>query len=201
MPSEIPAKAYFLSSSRILLRPPKESDLDELWPHFSNPKITTFLAWNRHKTIEASRDVLLSLIKQQTFGTGYHWVVMTKKQIIGIVSLIDVIRNLRAWRVDRAELAYWISPDVQKKGYATEASSLVCGFAFDILHLHKILIYHAKNNLASRRVAEKLGARYVGTLKDGFMKEGKWHDFGLYELIKTPQKILSKKNCDKIYTS
>jgi ribosomal-protein-alanine N-acetyltransferase len=180
---QISEKDFILKSNRITIRPIKKSDVHGLWPHFSNPSITTFLAWNPHRTLEESLSVISSLISQHKSGTSFHWVVLAKDKPIGLVSLIDVITNLRAWRVDRAELAYWISPEHQKRGYATEASSLVCRFAFEVLKLHKILIYHAKENPASKRVSEKLGANLVGTLKDGFMKDAVWYDLGLYELL------------------
>lgn len=46
-------------------------------------------------------------------------------------------------------------------GYATEAARAALAYGFDILKLDRIIALAKPNNVASRRVMEKKGMRYV----------------------------------------
>ncbi|MFV0624751.1 GNAT family N-acetyltransferase [Sphingomonas sp. ac-8] len=54
------------------------------------------------------------------------------------------------------ELGYWITPDAQGRGYATEAARAVLGMA-DALHRPAVFARHFADNPASGRVLRKLG--------------------------------------------
>ena len=73
-----------------------------------------------------------------------------------------------------AELGYWITPDEQGNGYATEAAELCLTHAFDELGLHKVWARTVEDNAASKRVLEKLGFQREGVLREH------WHGFGRY---------------------
>ena len=70
----------------------------------------------------------------------------------------------------RAELGYWCAAWARGKGVMTDASRLVCEWAFADpaaggLGLARIDWYAEVGNLASRRVAEKLGFTIEGMLR------------------------------------
>ncbi|HSJ85922.1 MAG TPA: GNAT family N-acetyltransferase, partial [Anaerolineales bacterium] len=56
-----------------------------------------------------------------------------------------------------AELGYDFRSDFWNRGYATEAASAVRDYAFDVLHLPQLISLIRVGNLASQRVAEKVG--------------------------------------------
>lgn len=168
---------------RLVLRTPTPEDATELWPLVSDSRLTEFLAWEPHCSIEDTSEMLASLILSQRSGAGFHWVVLAEEQIVGLVSLIDVRRRHRSWTLDRAELAYWIGCPFQGMGYATEAAEAVINHALGGLHFHKIRVYHAVNNPASGKTIEKLGFRFVGEEVDAFCKENKWHNLRHFELL------------------
>jgi RimJ/RimL family protein N-acetyltransferase len=126
-----------------------------------------------------------SLLEAQKDGKGFHWVVIHEKIIVGLVSLIDVRRNHRAWTLNRAELAYWVAPAAQSRGYATEAAWAVMNFAFGRLAFLKLIVYHAADNPSSAHVVKKLGFRHVGNEREAFCKHGIWHDLSHYELLES----------------
>jgi len=127
--------------------------------------------------------MLRSLIEAQQEGKGFHWMVTREEEVIGIVSLIDVRRTHRSWTLNRAELAYWLGPDFQGAGFATEAAQSVLQFAYDNLALHKIIVYHVTENPPSGAVAQRLGFRHVGEELDAFKKGDRWYHFTHYELL------------------
>lgn len=174
---------YLLETSRLRLRPPEAADAAELWPLVSDSRLTTFLAWEPHRTIEETSGMIAALIEAQCAVKGFHWVVTHAGKTIGLVSLIDVRRQHRSWTLNRAELAYWIGLPYQGLGYATEAAAAVLEFGFGKLGLHKIRVYHAADNPASGRTIAKLGFRLVGEEKDAFQKDGAWHHLRHFELL------------------
>ena len=173
-----------LKTNRLYLRLPQEEDVDELFKLMSNTELTRFLSWEAHKDRHSTTVVLNSLIESQKNDKGYHWCICIEDKIIGIVSLFDVKRVIRTWTLNRAELAYWITPNFQGKGYITEACEAILKVGFDRLGLHKIIVAHAQENIASESVCRKLGFQQYAHEHDAFFKDGVWHDLIWYELIK-----------------
>jgi RimJ/RimL family protein N-acetyltransferase len=58
-----------------------------------------------------------------------------------------------------AELGYDFRSDYWGQGLATEAASAVRDYAFQVLHLPRLVSLIRQRNLASQRVAEKVGLR------------------------------------------
>jgi RimJ/RimL family protein N-acetyltransferase len=179
---EFPA-GYTLTTPRLTLQAPRAEDESALWPHVTDPRITTFLAWEPHQRREETAAMIDALIQAQIAGKGFHWIARHLDEVIGLMSLIDVRRTHRSWTWNRAELAYWITPAAQGHGFATEAAKAVMDFGFGPLSLHKLMVYHAADNPPSGRVVEKLGFRHVGDEREAFCKNGCWHDLRHYELL------------------
>jgi len=176
---------YALDTARLALRAPSPGDMPVLWPLVSDHRLTPFLAWEAHGTPDETTAMIDALMQAQREGRGFHWLVRSHDDaaVQGLVSLIDVRRTHRALTWQRAELAYWTAPDAQGRGIASEAARAVMRCGFGALGLHKIVVYHAVDNPPSGRVVEKLGFRLVGTEREAFRKQGRWHDLRQYELL------------------
>lgn len=61
-------------------------------------------------------------------------------------------------------------------GYATEAISLMCLFAFETLNLHKVTAGCYANNEGSARAFKKAGFVLQGVHKDHYLSDGKYVD-------------------------
>jgi len=61
-----------------------------------------------------------------------------------------------------ANLGYWVRTRAQGQGVAARATRRLAAFGFDTLGLCRIEIVAAMDNVASRRCAEKAGARFEG---------------------------------------
>ena len=62
----------------------------------------------------------------------------------------------------------YIGSEFQCRGYATEATKAVITYGFDKMNLHKVQICTKTINAPSKRVIEKCGFTYEGTLRDYF---------------------------------
>lgn len=83
-----------------------------------------------------------------------------------------------------AEIEYCIGRKFQGYGYATEAAKAVIGFGFEKINLHKVQICHKSMNQKSKRVIEKCGLKYEGTLRDFFFVGDKYVDRLYYSILK-----------------
>ncbi|QPV62006.1 GNAT family N-acetyltransferase [Halosimplex litoreum] len=98
---------------------------------------------------------------------------------VGDVSLAP-IDDRRGW----ANLGYWIHPDHQGEGYATEAARLVVDHGFAALGLHRISATIHAGNGASERVVEKLGFSHEGTKRDDDFVNGEYVDREVYAVLR-----------------
>jgi RimJ/RimL family protein N-acetyltransferase len=70
------------------------------------------------------------------------------------------------------ELGYTIMPVARGRGVATQALGLITAWAFAALDAERIELYISVDNPASKRVAERNGYRYEGTLRSLYFKQG-----------------------------
>lgn len=70
------------------------------------------------------------------------------------------------------------------KGYATEAIKLFCAYIFELKPIQRLQICTVKENIAARRVAEKCGFIFEGTMRKGYFARGKYHDLDFLSMIR-----------------
>lgn len=171
-----------LVTARLRLRPIQESDVDDLWPYVSDSELPRMMSWNAHtdrsQTLEFVRRARQSLAS----NVDVVWAIEHAGRAVGCIALDGIEFALRAWRVDRAELGYWIAPALWGKGLITEAGHAVLRCGFETIGLHKIVVGCVAENTASRRVIEKLGFRSIGRREDDVWRDGRWWSVLRYEL-------------------
>jgi RimJ/RimL family protein N-acetyltransferase len=172
-----------LKTERLKLLPIARGHESMLFPLMRDARLTQYLAWEPHASEEETARVVEALVEAQARAQGYHWVIFESGRVRGLISLIDVARRHRTWTLDRAEIAYWIDPERQGAGIATEAVSAVVDAAFRRLGLNRLRISHTSANPASGRIPQKLGFRFVGTEHEFFEKDGTLYDMNHYELL------------------
>jgi RimJ/RimL family protein N-acetyltransferase len=81
------------------------------------------------------------------------------------------------------EIGYWLGKPYWGKGYATEVLSLLCWLCFKHLGAGVVKCGAFVGNAASRRVQEKNGFQFEGTLRREVYKDDKWIDLWLLSLL------------------
>jgi len=76
------------------------------------------------------------------------------------------------WHVQKCEFSFFIDGIYEGKGIMTKAVSLLADHCFRELHLNKITMRIAEDNISSRRVAEKNGFVAEGILRQDFKTSG-----------------------------
>lgn len=171
-----------LPTQRLVLRPLAEGDAPALWPYVSDPELPRHMTWEAHRELAQTEAFVSAMAKARAAGTNFVWAMQRDGVLVGLIGLHDVTRTHLAWRMDRAELGYWIGPAHQGQGLVTEAARALLRHAFAELGLHKVIVGCLRENVASRRVIEKLGFRLVGEQRDHAFRDGRWWDHLLFEL-------------------
>jgi RimJ/RimL family protein N-acetyltransferase len=174
---------YELRSERLVLKPVTEADTKAIFAiTHENYELTKNMSWDPPKKIEETRAFIQ--ITQNNFPLKtIAWGIHHQDSFIGIISLENITNSENTLIVDKATLGYWLADNYQGKGFMTEAGHAVLQFAFMELKLHKVDVGHFSKNIASGRVIEKLGFKYIGEQKKHYFKNGEWHDHKVYELL------------------
>jgi RimJ/RimL family protein N-acetyltransferase len=170
-----------IESPRVRLRPAQESDADAVYPFVSDPELSAQLTWAAHTNIEETRTWYRGLVEQGC-ESDIVWMVEHEGAPVGCVGLHRITWSVAAVRYDRAELGYWLARPLWGKGLMTEAAHLATRFAFETLGLHKINVMCFESNIASRRVIEKVGYRFLCRAEEDAWRDGKWHAHLKFEL-------------------
>jgi RimJ/RimL family protein N-acetyltransferase len=78
---------------------------------------------------------------------------------------------------------YWTAPEHRGRGCTAEALALLCGWAFDVLGLRRVELVADPANTGSRRVAERVGFRAEGVLRQRSLHRGVPVDDMIYGLL------------------
>lgn len=88
------------------------------------------------------------------------------------------------WFDRSAEIGYWIASCREGRGYVTRAARRMIEVAFGTVGLHRLVIRCAIDNARSRRVAERLGFRREGLLREAQWVGGRFLDQHLFALLR-----------------
>ena len=172
-----------LDTPHLILRAATVADAEALWPCVSDPALPYHMTWEAHRDLDETRAFLGACEASAARGESATWVAFERSgPFVGLVGLDGIVRQLRAWRRDVGELGYWTAPPQQGRGFMKEAAGAVLAAGLSDLALHKVTVGCIAENLASKRVIESLGFRFVGTQRDHANRHGRWWDHLSYEL-------------------
>lgn len=112
-------------------------------------------------------------------GSGRYFGIWRGDCYLGSAGLNEISLEHRT-----ASLGYWVRSSATGHGVATAAAGAVVGAGFEHLALQRIEVMVAVDNAASRRVAEKVGAEFEGTLRNRQVLAGRPVDCALYSIIR-----------------
>ena len=144
-----------LETPRLILRHLVLNDLDELFKSYSDPEIRKYYP-EGVLTLEETKEEL------EWFLNGHPdhpklglWATIHKEtnKFIGRCGLL-------AYEIDgklEIEISYMLNKSFWHQGLATEAAEGIMKYAFDELHLSRLICLMHPDNIASQRVAERIG--------------------------------------------
>ncbi|MDG5856927.1 GNAT family N-acetyltransferase [Clostridium beijerinckii] len=171
-----------IETERLILRKFEYTDDENMLKYWiSDPEVQSLYSEPVYSTKEEVKELLEKYISSYDKSDYYRWAVILKEtnECIGQISyfLVDNNNNF-------AEIEYCIGSLFQRKGFATEATKAIIKYGFDKMNLHKVQICHKSINMPSRKVIEKCGFVYEGTLRDFFYENGEYIDRLYYSILK-----------------
>jgi len=152
-----------IETERLLLRPLTLADADTAFHGWTgDPEVAKYVSWLPHHSIDDTIEWLKEIEWKQDGGgniipnDNYIWGFVLKEtgELFGSGGLI--------WEEDWQifQVGYNIIKTHWNRGYTTEAMKAILQFAAAHLGIRKVSGGHAKENLASAKVIEKLGFVY-----------------------------------------
>ncbi len=171
-----------LTFGDIGLRPIKQRDARE-WRTVRARNADWLRPWEA-TTPDPSRDVpptygvmVRRLRSEAADGRVMPFVITYAGRLVGQLTVGSITwGSLRG-----AHIGYWIDREFAGRGITPTAVALVTDHCFSI-GLHRIEINVRPENVASRRVAEKLGFRFEGLRPSYLHIDGAWRDHVVYAL-------------------
>jgi ribosomal-protein-alanine N-acetyltransferase len=147
-----------LETERMVLRPFREGDLEDLAALHADPEVTRFLGGSRPRTRQETAEKLRKTME--------HW----RQHGFGIFALVekeagDFVGHCGAaylHGMGDAELAYSLAKPCWGRGLATEAATAVLRHAFDVVGLPRVVAVAVADNIASQKVMAKVGMTLQG---------------------------------------
>ncbi|OPX42325.1 putative ribosomal N-acetyltransferase YdaF [Ruminiclostridium hungatei] len=152
-----------LETKRLILRPWKYDDAEELYNYAKDPRIGPVAGWPVHTSIEDSRQIIKDVLSAaETFAV----VLIDGNAVVGSIGLMIGEKSNLDISEDEGEIGYWIGVPYWGQGLIPEAVNELMRYGFENLGLKTIWCGYFKGNEKSRRVQEKCGFQYHHTEKD-----------------------------------
>ena len=141
-----------LETKRLILRTMLPADLHALHRIFTDRLVMASFHHDPFSIEEMQGWLQRNLDHQDEYGYGLFSVLLKETgELIGDCGL-EQMEDMNA-----AELGYDFRSEFWNQGFATEAACAVRDYAFEVLKLPQLISLVRVGNLASRRVAEKVG--------------------------------------------
>ena len=157
MNAEIDVSGVTLHTPRLILRPWRQSDLEDFYAYASDPEVGPMAGWTPHRSCEDSQQILDRFIAhKKTFALEFQG------RVVGSIGVErydeDNAPELAALRC--RELGFVLAKDCWGRGLMPEAVEEVLRYLFEEVRLDAVLCGHFLRNRQSLRVQEKCGFRH-----------------------------------------
>lgn len=173
---------FVLSTERLIIREYKKSDLDDYINITSQPEIykTTYGIPKEYTKKYGKK--YFRLIKENIRNMcafEYGMFLKSNGRYLGNIGLINISLQHK-----HSDISYYIDKDFRNMGFTTEAAREMLGWAFGFMDFEKVTGICMSINPASRRVMEKIGMKYEGTLRNELLKDGVYYDLDRLSILK-----------------
>jgi len=161
------------------LRPVRESDAPRIHEGTAEPETQR---WLGHKPAPYTLDDAIAYVQKrrelEATGTCVTWVIADPDddRVLGTILWFNWTAGVEC------EIGYWVHPEARGRGLAVRATRLVVGHVFETLGVKRVTAFAAADNVASRRVIERLGFRLYGIERYGAWVRDDHVDMALYDV-------------------
>ena len=148
------------TTERLILRPWKESDAEDLYRYAKDPRIGPAAGWPVHTSVADSRNVIQTVLSaEETYAVCFK----ENNRAIGSIGLFLPTQTYMPLAGNEMEIGYWIGVPFWGNGLIPEAVRELQRYAFDDLGCAAMWCAYYDGNEKSRRCMEKCGFVYHHT--------------------------------------
>lgn len=152
-----------LTTQRLLLRPWKEADAENLYQYAKDPAVGPAAGWPPHQDIEESLEVIRHVLCGKEC---YAICLKTDGRAIGSIELKLNGHTDMTERDDECEMGFWLAQEFWGQGIVPEAAQELLRHGFEDLHMETIWCGYYDGNAKSKRTQEKIGFAYHHTCRE-----------------------------------
>lgn len=156
-----------METERLILRPWREDDAENLFAFAKNPAVGPIAGWPPHTSVENSREIIRNIL---AVNETYAVCLKTDNKAIGSIGLMIGRQSNLDLPETEGEIGYWIGVPFWGMGLIPEATKELIRHAFVDLNLETLWCGYFEGNAKSKRVQEKCGFVYHHTNKDIYWK-------------------------------
>ncbi|MFO7624340.1 MAG: GNAT family N-acetyltransferase [Anaerolineales bacterium] len=175
-----------LETNRLILRHQVLDDLDNLFALYCDVDVSRYIPDVPHTYEEAREELEWHMNGHPKYPKLGLWATIHKEtnKFIGRCGLLP-------WTIDgqdEVEVAYLISKVYWGQGLGTEVAQAILDYGFEKLNLSRLICLIDKENVASQKVAEKIGMAFEKVGED------EMGPFLLYSINKSSVAIKMQRN-------
>jgi RimJ/RimL family protein N-acetyltransferase len=164
-----------LRDGDLVLRPWTEDDVDAMVAGCNDPEVAHWIPTIPHPY---TREDALAFIRGEVRDDHDAMAIELAGRVVGGIGI-----GLNAYDY-RGRIGYWIAPAERGHGLCTRALRLLSKHALEVLHLQRLDLITDPDNVASQRVAEKVGFQREGVLRAHLRHpDGRIRDSVIFSLL------------------
>jgi RimJ/RimL family protein N-acetyltransferase len=172
-----------LTVGPLLLRPFQSDDVDVLYSAIveSLPELSRWFWWAHDGYQKEETVTFVGSLREaweQRGDSAFGVFDSTSRELLGAVGINEIDKFN-----GHCNLGYWMKTSATRRGIASLAARRVAEYALMELGMQRVEVVMAAENVASRRVAEKIGAVREGIARKRFLLDGKPQDGIVHSLI------------------
>jgi len=174
-----------IETKRLVLRGLRLEDIGDFHEYAKNPNVCNASSGINWKLKKIKRKSLRFL---KGFATDEVWAIVLKEngRVIGHLKITaDENRGQFSERHSAYLISYALAEEHWGRGYMTEAVKRAVQYVFEEMHAELLGVFHVPDNVRSKRVIEKCGFQYEGTIERGHKAfDGRVFDSVCYRIMK-----------------
>jgi len=174
----------FAASDRLILRRPRNSDLEPLLPGWSDPEMVRYTGRRddpRAFVAGFIADMQAKSPGESEPGGPWYQLVIERREDRAVLGDLGIGFGVPGER--QVELGWRILPPAQRRGYAREAVAALIGWLIEAHRVHRFVGVAASDNAASVALLRSLGFRQEGQFRESFWCNGRWLDDSYFALL------------------
>jgi ribosomal-protein-serine acetyltransferase len=140
--------------------------------------LARWMPWAAEQTLEDTVAFILRTRKQLADNDGFQTAIVEHERIVGMIGFHGL-----CWQQRSTKIGYWLAEPAQGQGVMSCAVRTLVDHAFRTWRLDRVEIHAGVQNARSRAVAERVGFKHEGVLREAERVGDRFIDRAVYVIL------------------